>query len=143
MTITDEEKMLVMDSFGKIAPKTEQAAEFFYSRLFELMPDAKPLFEDVDMRVQGQKLMQTLATVVGSLYQLETLIPTMENLGRRHIAYGVTREQYEPLSDALMWSFSQTLGEEFTPQMESAWRSVYKMLADAALKAYGEKGEGE
>ncbi|MDP1674939.1 MAG: globin domain-containing protein, partial [Burkholderiales bacterium] len=43
---------LVQDSFSKVAPIAEAAAEMFYKRLFELDPKLRSLFRG-DMKEQG------------------------------------------------------------------------------------------
>ena len=58
----------IQESFSKVAPISEQAAELFYGRLFEIAPAVKPLFHG-DMKEQGRKLMATLAVVVNGLGQ--------------------------------------------------------------------------
>ena len=57
---------LVQDSFKKVAPISEVAAELFYGRLFEVAPQVKPMFRG-DMKEQGRKLMATLGVVVTGL----------------------------------------------------------------------------
>lgn len=138
MTLSDTEKQLVADSFTKLAPIADIAAELFYGRLFEIDPDTKPLFESTDMSEQGRKLMQTIATAVGALYTLDALVPTLEALGKRHIAYGVTAQQYDTVGEALLWTLEKGLGDDFTPEVKDAWTKVYTLLADIAKRAYGE-----
>src|SRR3979409_2053146 len=57
---------LVKESFGWVAPISDNAAAIFYARLFETNPDLKSLFKN-DMKEQGRKLMATIAVVVNSL----------------------------------------------------------------------------
>lgn len=136
MALTDEQKQLVSDSFTKVAPIAETAAELFYGRLFEIAPETKSLFKRTDMKEQGRKLMQTLATAVGALYSLEQIIPVVEDLGRRHIAYGVKKEDYDSVGEALLWALEQGLGEDFTSEVEEAWAEVYGTLASVATSVY-------
>lgn len=138
MTLTDNEKQLVTESFTKVAPIAEQAAEMFYSHLFEIAPDTKPLFKKTDMKEQGRKLMQTLATAVGSLYRLEQIVPDIQALGKRHVAYGVTKDQYATVGEALLWTLEQGLGDDFTPEVKEAWTKVYTTLAGVATQVYDE-----
>ncbi len=59
--MTPDQRRLVRDSFARVAPIAEQAAELFYGRLFELDPALKPLFKG-DMKEQGRKLMAMIGT---------------------------------------------------------------------------------
>jgi hemoglobin-like flavoprotein len=136
MSLSDAEKLLVTESFAKVAPISEKAAELFYNRLWEIDPSTKDLFKKTNMREQGRKLMQTLATAVGALHNLEAIIPVVEQLGRRHIAYGVKKEQYDTVGQALIWTLEQGLGADFTPEVKEAWTKVYTLLASIVTTAY-------
>jgi hemoglobin-like flavoprotein len=82
---------LVQDSFKKVAPIADVAAELFYGRLFEVAPQVKPMFKG-DMKEQGRKLMATLGVVVTGLTRLETVLPAASALAKQHVAYGVKAE---------------------------------------------------
>lgn len=136
MSLTDKEKELVATSFMKVAPIADKAAELFYGRLFEIAPDTKELFKNTDMQEQGRKLMQTIATAVSSLYRLEAVVPELQALGKRHIAYGVKKEQFDTVGAALLWALEQGLGGDFTPEVKEAWTKTYGVLASVATQAY-------
>jgi hypothetical protein len=72
-----------------------------------------------DLAEQKKKLMQMLATAVTNLHQVEKIIPAVEDLGRRHVAYGVTDKHYEPVGAALLWTLEQGLGPDFTPPVKA------------------------
>ena len=42
--MTPSQVDLVQQSFAKVAPISEQAAQLFYGRLFEIAPEVKPMF---------------------------------------------------------------------------------------------------
>ena len=129
---------LVQKSFSKVAPISEQAAELFYGRLFEIEPEAKPLFKG-DMKEQGKKLMGTLAFVVGGLTNLESILPAASALAKRHVAYGVKPAHYTPVGAALLWTLEKGLGDDWTPDVAEAWTGAYTTLAGYMIaQAYGE-----
>jgi nitric oxide dioxygenase len=84
MPMTSEQVKAIQDSFAKVAPISEQAAEIFYGRLFEIAPAVKPLFRG-DMKEQGKKLMATLTFVVDGLNNLEAVLPAASALAKRHV----------------------------------------------------------
>ncbi len=126
--MTPENQALVRDSFAKIVPIAPQAAALFYDRLFELDPSLRPLFKG-DMAEQGRKLMAMIGTAVASLDKLDTIVPAVQALGRRHAAYGVQDSQYGTVASALLWTLGQGLGAGFTPPVETAWTEAYTILA--------------
>ncbi len=128
---------LVQSSFEKVIPISEVAAKMFYERLFELDPSIKPLFKG-DMNQQGRKLMQMIAMVVDGLGNLDSVVPEVQNLGKRHVAYGVLDEHYNTVGTALLWTLERGLGESFTPEVKDAWTAAYMLLSGAMKTAASE-----
>ena len=132
--MTPKEVSLVQESFESVKPISEAAADLFYTRLFELDPALKALFR-TDRAEQGRKLMQALAFVVKGLSRPEQIVPVVEDLGRRHVSYGVRDEHYGTVGQALLWTLEKGLGEAFTSEVREAWTSAYTLLATVMQKA--------
>jgi hemoglobin-like flavoprotein len=126
--MTPENQALVRDSFAKVVPIAPQAAALFYDRLFMLDPSLKLLFKG-DMIEQGRLLMAMIGTAVDNLDKLETIVPAVQDLGRRHGTYGVQSAHYDTVASALLWTLGQGLGNAFTPPVEAAWTEAYTILA--------------
>lgn len=135
--MNNEQKLLVQRSFEKVAPIADVAAGLFYNRLFELDPSLKPMFRG-DIKDQGKKLMATLKVAVVGLDKLDTIVPTVQALGRRHLAYGVRDEHYDTVAAALLWTLEKGLGADFTPECKEAWTIVYGILAKVMKDAASE-----
>jgi nitric oxide dioxygenase len=128
---------LVQDSFKKVAPISDVAAQLFYGRLFEIAPQVKPMFKG-DMKEQGRKLMATLGVVVTGLTKLETVLPAASALAKKHVSYGVKAEHYPIVGGALLWTLERGLGEAWTPELASAWTTAYGTLSGYMIsEAYG------
>ena len=130
--MTPEQIALVQSSFAKVEPIAQTAADLFYSRLFEVEPGYRTLFPD-DISEQKQKLMTMLAVAVNGLGRIEAIVPAVRKLGERHAGYGVTPDQYPAVGSALLWTLAQGLGEDFTPEVETAWIAAYSLLADTMV----------
>ena len=137
--MTPQQIELVQASWEKVRPISEQAAELFYGRLFELDPSLKPLFKG-DMKDQGKKLMATLNLAVMSLTKLEEILAAVQDLGRRHVKYGVPAESYATVGEALLWTLGQGLGDEFTDEVKEAWTETYVTISTVMLDAANEAG---
>jgi hemoglobin-like flavoprotein len=137
--MTPEQVKLVQESFEKVKPISDAAAEMFYAKLFELDPELKPLFSSSDMKAQGNKLMTMIGIAVAGLSNLESIVSAVEDLGKRHVGYGVLDSHYDTVGAALLWTLEQGLGDDFTPEVKEAWATVYGILANtmktAAAKA--------
>jgi hemoglobin-like flavoprotein len=126
--MTPENQALVRDSFAKVVPIAPAAAAMFYDRLFALDPSLRPLFKG-DMAEQGRKLMAMIGTAVANLGKLDVIIPAVQELGRRHVGYGVQPAHYDTVATALLWTLEQGLGADFTPATRAAWTEAYSILA--------------
>ncbi len=132
--MTPHQIQLIRRTFGFVAPIANIAALAFYKRLFELDPSLRYLFRS-DIEEQGTKLMQVLAAAVRLLEKPETLVPVLEDLGRRHVHYGVRDEHYDVVGQALLWMLGEMLGTDFSPAAREAWTSLYTLVATTMKRA--------
>ena len=132
--VTPAQKTLVQDSFAVIAPIADDAAVLFYRRLFEIDPSLQAMFRG-DMAEQRRKLMQMLTAAVKGLDRHDQLVPVVQELGRRHAAYGVADAHYDTVGAALLWTLEKGLGEAFTPETKEAWATVYGLIATTMQQA--------
>jgi nitric oxide dioxygenase len=73
--------------------------------------------------------------VVNGLDKLDTIVPAIERLGRRHAGYGVRDAHYPTVGSALLWTLEQGLGDRFQPQTREAWTVAFTLLADTMKAA--------
>ncbi len=127
---------LVQDSFVKLLPQMDSTGELFYDRLFKVAPQVRRMFKK-DMKTQHQNLMSTLQIAVNGLRNLETLLPIVQDLGRKHVGYHVVPEQYDLVAEVLIWTLEQQLAQDFTPSVKVAWRTalslIINVMKDAAM----------
>ena len=135
--MSPQQVLLVQTSWQKVVPIADAAAGLFYGRLFELDPELKHLFTS-DITEQGRKLMAMISTVVAKLDSLGDILPAVQDLGRRHVAYGVDEHHYDTVGAALLWTLGQGLGDAFTPEVKEAWTTAYLTLAGAMKEAAAE-----
>ena len=134
---------LVEETFAKIEPQSEEFARHFYDDLFATAPEVRPYFDGVDVKDQGKKLMATLSLMVKGLNDLETTIPMVEELAKRHVDYGVQPDDYDKVGASLMRTIARALEEEFHQEAEMAWDETYSTMATVMkMAAYETSGRG-
>jgi len=136
--MTPRQIALVQESWKRVLPLGDQAAELLYARLFSLEPSLEKLFKG-DLREQGRKLMAMVSAAVSSLTRLDSIVPIVQALGRRHAGYGVEARHYAVVEEALVWTLGQGLGAGFTREVEEAWRTAYGVLATTMKTAAGQR----
>jgi hemoglobin-like flavoprotein len=99
------------------------------------------MFANADMKEQRRKLMQALAAVINGIDNLGALVPTLENLGKNHVRYGVTDRHYDTVGAALLWTLEQGLKEAWTPAAKSAWTAAYTTVATVMRSAAAKVAE--
>ncbi len=135
--MTPDQVKLVQQSFSKVAPISDQAAVMFYGRLFEIAPQVKSMFP-ANLTEQRRKLMATLAVVVGSLGNLQSVLPAASALAKRHVNYGAKPEHYPVVGAALLWTLEKGLGPDWTSDVADAWKAAYGTLSGFMVsEAYG------
>jgi hemoglobin-like flavoprotein len=131
---------LVQSTWKSVVPIQDDAAKLFYTKLFELDPMLKALFKS-DMAEQRRKLMTMIGTAVNALDRLDTVVPAVQALGKRHAVYGVSDGDYGTVGAALLWTLEQGLGQAFTADVKAAWAAAYGLLA-GTMKAAAEEAMG-
>lgn len=125
--MTPEQIMLVQVSWAEIEPLAPKLGEVFYSKLFELAPDARGLF-GADVKAQGETLLSMLGVAVNMLDKLAKIDPIVQDLGRRHFAYKVSPEHIGPFRESLAYTLKWALGAGYTDQVREAWESLFDVL---------------
>jgi nitric oxide dioxygenase len=134
MQLLDDDIDLVRGSFWHVSRMGQETAALFYDRLFAIAPHTRALFP-ADLTEQGTKLMSMLGSIVARLHDHDVLLPIVEDLGRRHVAYGAQPAHYEAVGAALMAALARTLGDRFTPEVAAAWQSAFDALARTMIEA--------
>jgi hemoglobin-like flavoprotein len=132
--MTPEQIDLIRKSFDALWPVRRRVGELFYSRFFELAPDARALFPQ-DIARQQLKLMDMIAAIVGALDQREIFQSIISYSGRQHAQFGVQRTHFVAFGKALIWSLEQQFGTAFTPELKQAWTMLYNAVQNEMTRA--------
>ncbi|HMA15065.1 MAG TPA: globin domain-containing protein, partial [Kiloniellaceae bacterium] len=63
------------------------------------------------------------------LDRLDSLVPVLEDLGRRHVGYGVRKQHYRTVGAALLWTLERGLGAAWSDEAEEAWAQAYAIVS--------------
>jgi hemoglobin-like flavoprotein len=128
MSLSPQQIADVQRTWELCVPIADTAADLFYAKLFELDPKLRALFPS-DIKEQKKKLMTMLTAAVRGLKDLGALVPAVQALGKRHVAYGVKDKDYDTVGAALLDTLEKGLGPNWNPQVKAAWVAVYGVLA--------------
>lgn len=137
---------LLESSFQLVAPKGEELVSRFYERLFKKYPAVKPLFKKTSIKEQKKKLLASLVLVIQNIRRPEKLTPVLQDMGARHVGYGVQPAHYDAVGENLLAVLGEVAGSAWTPQVKQAWTEAYGAIktlmlagAERAQSTQGEK----
>ena len=119
---------VVQRTFERCEPRLEEMTALFYGLLFETAPEARALFDGVDMERQREMLASTLRAVIHRLDEGDALESELRDLGRRHVGYGVELAHYDVMEHVLLETVRRMLGETWNDRVRLAWTEVYNRL---------------
>lgn len=128
MPVSETDLRLIQESLPRVRERLEPASMAFYENLFAIAPDMRPLFRG-DINDQGMRFMSTLATIAEMLDEPDALDRQLDGLARAHATLGVRERHFAPMGAALMVTLGETLGPEFTDDLQAAWRSAYDHIS--------------
>jgi hemoglobin-like flavoprotein len=123
----------ILATYERIAPGIDDMVAGFYQRLFTACPEARPLFKK-DMALQRQHLAATLAILVRNLPFQDVLDEPLMELGVQHVFFGARPGQYPVVRDSLLASLAESMGKDFTPDVEMAWSELLDHVVAVMLK---------
>jgi hemoglobin-like flavoprotein len=121
---------LLLSSFLKIERQSDDFATSFYQILFHKYPKIQSLFSETDMEKQKDKLIQSLQMIMGNVNSPGAFTSILNNLGKRHVAYGAVLTDYPLIGDALLQALEKHLGNDWTEEVKQTWTLAYQMIAE-------------
>lgn len=70
---------------------------------------------------------------------IDTLSKILQDLGRKHVHFGVKEDYFPPMGDALILALKELLGDKITEEVQESWVQVYKALSGQMIKAMNEE----
>jgi hemoglobin-like flavoprotein len=132
--MTPEQLALVRTSYATLGSDATAMADEFYARLFAADPSARELFTD-GPDVMAVKFEAELAALVDAISSFPDFAPRVRDLGTRHAAYRVKSRHYSAAREALIGALANHLGDDWTPDVEAAWRRAYNLVAEMMMAA--------
>lgn len=127
---------LLKQNFALVGEKGEDVAAFFYADLFDRNPGLRGLFP-ADMGRQHQKLLDALAHIVSRVDDAGQLVPFLQDLGRRHVKYGVAPEHYAEVGSSLLATLEHFSGPAWNDRLHQDWATAYGLVSQVMVEAAG------
>ncbi|WP_406645908.1 globin domain-containing protein [Aliisedimentitalea scapharcae] len=118
---------LVQNSFSKAFARKAELADRFYHHLFQVVPEARGLFQK-DFFHQKEMFTTMLTSTVRSMSDQKSFADLGDRLAVSHARFGVAPAQYHAAANALIAALRDTLGDDLTREEEAAWTQAIDTL---------------
>ena len=124
---------ILRDTLELTLAKDDTFPTKFYNRLFNAHPEVRALFHRSTPGAQNKMFAQKLTAIVDHLDDPAWLNRELATLAANHVSYGVTREMYPWVGEALIATLEEACGDAWTPAADRAWKDAYASLVTAIL----------
>lgn len=133
MTLSEDDLVVLRGCMDRIVQNSALASEYFHQELFALAPKTRALYK-MDLKRQGPLLMSRLGVIMARMHESESLRPFVEDMAKRHVAYGVQIEHYPAVRQALITAFRRIMGADFNTEVEGLLGEAYDHIARAMIE---------
>jgi hemoglobin-like flavoprotein len=122
----------VQQSVARLAGREAELSRGFYSHLFAMLPEVRPLFPE-DMAEQRVRLLTALLASISSLDDPVGMETRLQALGEIHYHRGIADDQYQYVGHALIRAIRDVVPGDWSTWLSSAWISVASWMIQHIL----------
>lgn len=109
----------------------------FYARFFTICPEAQGFFEDVDLEVQANVLVNALHVVVShGCHRYPATESYLKILGHRHHQRKIPTSLYASFFDAMLMVLKEFHGDSWGPELAHQWRQAFDLTGQAMIAGH-------
>lgn len=132
--LTTRQIDLIKESFARASSDPEPIVESLFDNLFRLDPGLRFLFPE-DLSALHRRFGFMLGSLIHRLDRWDEISPRLQNLGVRHVAYGVQVRHYKVFGEALMATLLEHHHVEPHSDCASAWTALYELVTTTMIAA--------
>lgn len=133
--LSDKTIEIVKSTVPLLAQAGAVVTDHFYKRLFSHNPELKNIFNMANQDTGRQQfaLFNALAAYAQNIDNLAVLKEALTRINHKHTSLNILPEHYPIVGAHLIGTLKELLPEQFTPDVEYAWREAYGVLADICI----------
>jgi hemoglobin-like flavoprotein len=120
---------LLRANYQTVTANGDDVAAYFYADLFNRRPDYRSMFPS-SMTRQNELLIAALTHIVDVMDDLESLLPFLTELGKKHQGFGVTTEHYQEVTTSLVGTLEYFTGPGWNQELKEGWTTAVGLAAD-------------
>ncbi|WP_283709859.1 NO-inducible flavohemoprotein [Pseudoalteromonas prydzensis] len=133
--LSDKTIEIVKSTVPLLAEAGTVVTDHFYKRMFSHNPELKHIFNMTNQRSGRQQfaLFNALAAYAQNIDNLAVLKEALARINHKHASMHILPEHYPIVGGHLIGTLKELLPEQFTAEVEYAWREAYALLADICI----------
>jgi len=133
--LSDKTIEIVKSTVPLLAQAGTVVTDHFYKRLFSHNPELKNIFNmaNQDTGRQQLALFNALAAYAQNIDNLVVLKEALTRINHKHTSLNILPEHYPIVGAHLIGTLKELIPDQFTPDVEYAWREAYGVLADICI----------
>eukprot|EP01084_Bolivina_argentea_P013648 25608_1 len=104
------------------------AVTVFYQDLLNSKQEIRALFSKSNMKEQITRLIMAIGSTVALLDDLDTLIPILVELGKRHVYYGVKPSHFKTVKRCWFKMLEEALKLQWNKQINNSWHVAWDFM---------------
>lgn len=135
---TPEQIRLLQDSFQTVSNQGEAFVARFYENLFTLYPSTRFLFEQNRLNKTQKQVLNSLVVAIHGLRDPDKLRPYLQQLGARHVRYGVLPGYLPMFEPAAILTLKEFLAPTWNQPLEQAWCTALRTVIAIMQEGIGQ-----
>ena len=133
--LSDKTIEIVKSTVPLLAQAGTVVTDHFYKRMFSHNPELKNIFNMANQDTGRQQfaLFNALAAYAQNIDNLAVLKEALARINHKHTSLNILPEHYPIVGAHLIGTLKELIPEQFTPDVEYAWREAYALLADICI----------
>ena len=122
------------DLCAAIEPVSDKAMTYFYGHLFAIEPQTRAMFPPA-MDAQRARFWQALTRLMTQPHNAGQLAAYLDGLGRAHRKFGVQKEHFDAVRQALTATWQRYAPQAWTDAAAAAWEELFSQAAGLMIAA--------
>ena len=122
------------DLCAAIDPVSDAAMTYFYAHLFAIEPPIRAMFPPA-MDAQRASFWQAVTRLVAHRHNAGQLAAYLDGLGRAHRKFGVQKEHFDAVRQALTATWQRYAPQVWTDAVAVAWEELFSQAAGLMIAA--------
>jgi hemoglobin-like flavoprotein len=130
--------MEIHESIESVFRSEPRVAEIFYGLFLNRYPEARPFFENVDLKRQGVLLTMSLMLIEHHyMHRTRVTEDYLRVLGNQHhVRRGIPAALYPPFCECMLAALQQVHGEAWDDELARQWREAIELCSAIMLEGY-------